>query len=153
MVEDNPDDELLTLDALRTAGLSPGGVPCEIVVTRDGVEALEFLFADGVHAGRDQHRQPCLVLLDLKLPKLSGFDVLTRMRADHRTHLTPVVLLTSSSQEEDMIRGYASGANSFVRKPVQFEHFINAMRSLGQYWLSVNEVPSQQEGRSHGNSS
>lgn len=153
MVEDNPDDELLTLDALRSAGLPSSESKCEIVVTRDGVEALEYLFADGAWAGRDQRRQPCLVLLDLKLPKLSGFDVLNRIRADKRTRLMPVVLLTSSSQEEDMIRGYSSGANSFVRKPVQFERFIDAMRSLGQYWLTVNEVPAREEARSHGNSS
>jgi len=136
MVEDNPDDELLTLDALQSSGTK-----CEIVVTRDGAEALEYLFANGAYAGRNRHEQPCLVLLDLKLPKLSGFDVLNRMREDGRTRLLPVVLLTSSSQDEDMIRGYASGANSFVRKPVQFEHFVEAMRSLGQYWLTVNEVP------------
>ncbi len=136
MVEDNPDDELLTLDALRATG-----TPCEIVVARDGVEALEYLFASGSHAGRDIKAQPAVVLLDLKLPKLSGFDVLKRIRGDARTRLTPVVLLTSSSQTEDMIRGYESGANSFVRKPVQFERFLEAMQNLGQYWLSVNEIP------------
>jgi two-component system response regulator len=137
MVEDNPDDELLTLDALQTVGTS-----CEIAVTRDGAEAIDYLFREGAYAGRD-HAQPCLVLLDLKLPKLSGFDVLDRIRADDRTRLTPVVLLTASSQDEDMIRGYSSGANSFVRKPVQFERFLEAMRSIGQYWLTVNEVPSR----------
>jgi two-component system, response regulator len=136
VVEDNPDDELLTLDALRSAG-----TPCEVAVTRDGVEALDYLFADGAYAGRDQHLQPCLVLLDVKLPKLSGFDVLNRIRSDERTKLMPVVLLTSSSQDEDMIRGYSSGANSYVRKPVQFEPFLDAIRSLGKYWLVVNEVP------------
>jgi two-component system response regulator len=136
MVEDNPDDELLALDALRTTGAQ-----CEIVVTRDGVEALDYLFADGAYAGRDQGLQPCVVLLDLKLPKLSGFDVLNRIRADERTRLMPVVLLTSSSQNEDMERGYGAGANSFVRKPVQFDHFLDAMRTLGQYWLTVNEIP------------
>ncbi len=136
MVEDNPDDELLTLDALRTAG-----TPCDIAVTRDGVEALEYLFAQGAYSGRDRKAEPCLVLLDLKLPKLSGFEVLQRIRADERTRLMPVVLLTSSSQDEDMVRGYESGANSFVRKPVQFDRFIDAMRQLGQYWLTVNENP------------
>jgi two-component system response regulator len=136
MVEDNPDDELLTLDALRSAGTA-----CEIAVVRDGAEAIEFLFADGSHAGRDPDLQPCLVLLDLKLPKLSGFDVLNRIRSDERTRLMPVVLLTSSSQDEDMVRGYASGANSFVRKPVKYEHFLDSMRSLGQYWLEVNQIP------------
>ena len=136
MVEDNPDDELLTLDALRSAD-----TPCEIVVTRDGVEALEYLFADGSYLGREG-LQPCVVLLDLKLPKLSGFEVLQRIRSDERTRFMPVVLLTSSSQDEDMIRGYSAGANSFVRKPVQFERFLEAMRSLGQYWLTVNEIPT-----------
>jgi two-component system response regulator len=150
-VEDNPDDELLTLDALKSAGLDGPGNKCDIVVTRNGVEALEYLFADGTYAGRDQQRQPCLVLLDLKLPKLGGFEVLARIRADKRTRLMPVVLLTSSSQEEDMIRGYSSGANSFVRKPVHFERFIDAMRSLGQYWVNVNEVPSRERARSYGN--
>jgi two-component system response regulator len=153
MVEDNPDDELLTLDALKSAGLDSPEIQYEIAVTRDGAEAMDFLFADGAYAGRDPGRQPCLVLLDLKLPKLSGFEVLARMRADRRTRLTPVVLLTSSSQEEDMIRGYTSGANSFVRKPVRFDRFIDAMRSLGEYWLMVNEVPAREEARSHGNSS
>ena len=108
MVEDNPDDELLTLDALRTTG-----TPCEIAIARDGVEALEYLFADGAYAGRDQAVQPCLVLLDLKLPKLSGFDVLDRMRSDQRTKFVPVVLLTSSSQDEDMIRGYSLRREQF----------------------------------------
>ena len=136
IVEDNPDDELLALDALRTTR-----TPCKVVVTRDGVEALDYLFADGAYAGRDQSVQPSLVLLDLKLPKLSGFDVLKRIRSDDRTRFTPVVLLTSSSQDEDMIRGYTAGANSFVRKAVKYESFLDAMRNLGQYWLEVNEIP------------
>jgi two-component system, response regulator len=136
MVEDNPDDELLTLDALRKAD-----TPCEIAITRDGAEALEYLFADGAYAGRDPNVQPCVVLLDLKLPKLSGFDVLARIRADRRTRWMPVVLLTSSSEEEDIVRGYASGANGFVRKPVEFARFLEAMRHLGGYWLNVNQVP------------
>jgi two-component system response regulator len=136
MVEDNPDDELLTLDALRKAETS-----CEIAITRDGPEALDYLFADGAHAGRDLNVQPCVVLLDLKLPKISGFDVLARIRADRRTRWMPVVLLTSSSEEEDIVRGYASGANSFVRKPVDFDSFLKSMRHLGEYWLTVNQVP------------
>jgi two-component system response regulator len=131
LVEDNLDDELLALDALRTAGMD-----CEIVVARDGVEALDFLL------GREA-RQPNLVMLDLKLPKVSGFEILQRIRADERTRLVPVVLLTSSSQEEDMVRGYAEGANSYVRKPVQFEDFLSAVGSLGQYWMSINEVPGR----------
>jgi two-component system response regulator len=135
LVEDNPDDEVLTLDALRS-----GGATCEIVVVRDGSEALDYLYATGNFSGRDVRSQPCLVLLDLKLPKLSGFDVLHRIRTDERTRLMPVVLLTSSSQEEDIVRGYASGANSFVRKPVRFESFMESVRSLGQYWVLVNEV-------------
>jgi two-component system response regulator len=130
-VEDNQDDELLTLEALRA-----GGVNCEIAVARDGAEALDFLFG-GVQ------RQPTFVLLDLKLPKVSGFEVLRKIRENNRTRLTPVVLLTSSSQEEDMICGYSAGANSFVRKPVQFECFLDAVRRLGQYWLNVNETPER----------
>jgi two-component system, response regulator len=137
LVEDNPDDELLTLDALRTSG-----TPCEIAVTRDGAEALDFLLSKGAYAGRDPRADPCMVLLDLKLPKLSGFDVLEHIRANERTRLMPVVLLTSSSQDEDMVRGYASGANSVIRKPVKFDHFVEAMRSIGRYWLTVNQVPS-----------
>jgi two-component system, response regulator len=137
-VEDNRDDELLTLDALKATGAE-----CEIVVARDGVEALEFLFGNGAHARRDAHDLPAFVLLDVKLPKLSGFEVLQRIRNDKRTQLLPVVLLTSSSQEEDMVRGYSVGANSFVRKPVQFESFMDAVGSLGQYWLTVNEMPPQ----------
>jgi two-component system response regulator len=138
LVEDNPDDELLTLDALRG-----GGLDCEIVVARDGEEALEYLFGSGAWAGRDTRVQPGLVLLDLKLPKLGGFEVLERIRADQRTRIMPVVLLTTSSQDEDMARGYRGGANSFVRKPVQFAKFVDAVRQLGQYWLLVNEVPAR----------
>ena len=134
-MEDNPDDELLTLDALRSAGTE-----CELIVTRDGAEAIEYLFRDGAHAARDT-AMPAVVLLDLKLPKISGFEVLKKIREDHRTRLMPVVLLTSSSQEEDMVRGYSEGANSFVRKPVRFETFMEAVRSLGQYWIAVNEIP------------
>jgi two-component system, response regulator len=136
LVEDNADDELLTLDVLRD-----GRLDCEVVVTRDGEEALEYLFAAGAWAGRDTRVQPDLILLDLKLPKLSGFEVLTRVRTDERTRITPVVLLTTSSQDDDMARGYSCGANSFVRKPVQFAKFEEALRHLGQYWLLVNEVP------------
>jgi two-component system, response regulator len=137
LVEDNPDDELLTLDVLHESRLD-----CSIAVTRDGEEALDYLFGAGAWAGRDTRVQPGLVLLDLKLPKLSGFDVLTRIRADQRTEIVPVVLLTTSSQDEDMVRGYKCGANSFVRKPVQFDKFSEALRQLGQYWLQVNEMPA-----------
>ena len=134
-MEDNPDDELLTLDALRSAGTE-----CELIVTRDGAEAIEYLFRGGAHAARDP-AMPSVVLLDLKLPKISGFEVLKKIREDHRTKLMPVVLLTSSSQQEDMVRGYSGGANSFVRKPVRFESFMETVRSLGQYWVAVNEIP------------
>ncbi len=137
LVEDNPDDELLTLDVLHESRLD-----CSIVVTRDGAEALEYLFGTGAWAGRDTRVQPDLVLLDLKLPKLSGFDVLDRVRADQRTCIVPVVLLTTSSQDEDMVRGYKCGANSFVRKPVQFDKFGEALRQLGRYWLLINQVPA-----------
>ena len=137
IVEDNPDDELLTLDALRSATS-----PCDIAITRDGAEAIDYLFRAGAHRDRDPSVKPCVILLDLKLPKLSGLDVLKRIRADERTRFLPVVLLTSSSQEEDMIRAYSYGANSYVRKPVQFERFVDAVRNLGQYWLTVNEVPA-----------
>ena len=136
VVEDNPDDELLTLDALRG-----GKKDCEVIVTRDGEEALEYLFGSGAWAGRDTRVQPTLMLLDLKLPKLGGFEVLERVRADERTRIVPVVLLTTSSQDEDMVRGYLGGANSFVRKPVEFARFGEALRQLGQYWLLINELP------------
>jgi two-component system, response regulator len=134
VVEDNPDDEELTLRALRQ-----GKIANEIVVLRDGSEALEFLFCTGKYEGRDAARMPAAVLLDLKLPKLSGLDVLQRMRADPRTRLIPVVILTSSSEDEDMLRSYELGANSYVRKPVEFSAFATAVGQLGIYWLLLNE--------------
>jgi CheY-like chemotaxis protein len=134
LVEDNPDDELLTLEALK------GGLQTEIVVARDGAEALDYLFATGAWEKRDSRAQPALVLLDLKLPKFSGFEVLTRIRSDERTRLIPVVLLTSSTEDEDKVRGYLSGANSFVSKPVQFERFGDAVRQLGAYWMVINQT-------------
>ena len=136
MVEDNPDDELLTLDALRS-----GGTDCDIAIVRDGAEAVDYLFRTGSWAQRDSGLDPSLVLLDLKLPKLSGFDVLERIRGSEYTRILPVVLLTSSSQDEDMVRGYLSGANSYVRKPVDFERFVKAVQELGQYWLHINQIP------------
>jgi CheY-like chemotaxis protein len=136
IVEDNPDDEEFTLRALRRAKVTN-----EIVVTRDGSEALDWLYGTGVHAGRDTTVAPTVVLLDLKLPKLSGIDVLKRMRAEESTRFIPVVVLTSSSEDEDMLRSYASGANSYVRKPVEFADFANAVAQLGIYWLLVNEPP------------
>jgi two-component system response regulator len=127
LVEDNPDDEFLTRDALRT-----GGVLHDVVVVRDGAEAVDWIFAS-------QAATPDLVLLDLKLPKMSGFDVLERIRSDTRTRGLPVVILTSSSELQDIQRSYAIGANSYVRKPVNFAEFVRAVQALGVYWLTVNE--------------
>lgn len=136
MVEDNPDDEEMTLRSLSQAGIAN-----EVQVVRDGVEALDFLFGTGPFAGRDTARMPAVVLLDLKLPKLNGIDVLTRMRQHELTHTTPVVILTSSSEDEDMARSYASGANSYVRKPVIFADFANVVSQLGLYWMLLNQIP------------
>jgi two-component system, response regulator len=134
LVEDNADDEELTLRALRQAKVAN-----DIAVVRDGGEALEFLFGEGRHAGRDVAKMPGVVLLDLKLPKLSGLDVLQRLRADERTKLLPVVILTSSSEEEDMLKSYRFGANSYVRKPVEFSAFVSAVSQLGIYWVLLNQ--------------
>jgi two-component system response regulator len=112
-----------------------------VVVARDGVAALDYLFGTGAHAGRDTSEMPAVIMLDLKLPKLGGLPVLERIRADPRTELLPVVILTSSSEEEDMIASYKRGANSYVRKPVEFDQFSTAVRQLGLYWLLLNEAP------------
>ena len=136
LVEDNPDDEALTLRALTKANVRNA-----VVVARDGVEALDYLFATGAHAGRDRRQVPELVLLDLKLPKVDGLEVLRRLRADADTRLLPVVILTSSNAERDLIDGYSLGANSYVRKPVDFGQFAEAVRQLGLYWLVVNQPP------------
>jgi two-component system response regulator len=136
LVEDNPDDELLTLRALRK-----NGVTGEVVVARDGVEALDYLFGTGAHAGRDTNVMPQLILLDLNLPKIDGLEVLRRLRADERTRLLPVVILTSSREQKDMLEGYGLGANSYVRKPVNFEQFVRAVEQLKLYWLILNESP------------
>jgi two-component system response regulator len=136
LVEDNPDDEELTLLALKESNILN-----EVVVTRDGAEALEYLFGAGKYAGRDAPQLPQLILLDLKLPKLGGLEVLERLRADPRTGLIPVVILTSSSEEEDIAASYRLGANSYVRKPVEFHHFADAVKQLGLYWLLINEAP------------
>ena len=139
LVEDNADDEELTTRALRQAKIAN-----EIVVARDGAEALDFLFGEGAHAGRDVSRTPAVILLDLKLPKLSGLDVLNRLRADPRTRLIPTVILTSSSEDEDMLKSYQLGANSYVRKPVDFGQFAVAVSQLGIYWLLLNQpVPAR----------
>jgi two-component system response regulator len=136
LVEDNADDEKLTLRALRKNNISN-----EVVVARDGAEALDYLFATGPHLGRNLNIMPQVILLDLKLPKLDGLEVLRRMRADDRTKLLPVVILTSSNEEKDRIDGYGLGANSFVRKPVDFNQFSEAARQLGLYWLVLNQPP------------
>ena len=136
LVEDNPDDELLTLRALKK-----NGVLNEVVVARDGVEALDYLFASGDHVGRDTGVMPQLILLDLKLPRVDGLEVLKRLRSDERTRLLPVVILTSSKEQQDMLDGYGLGANSYVRKPVNFEQFVKAVEQLKLYWLVLNEAP------------
>jgi len=136
LVEDNPDDELLALRALRK-----NNVPNEVVVAHDGVEALDYLFASGPHAGRDTSAMPRLILLDLKLPKVNGLEVLKRLRSDERTRLVPVVILTSSKERKDMLDSYGFGANSYVRKPVNFEQFLRAVEQLMLYWLGLNEAP------------
>lgn len=136
LVEDNPDDEELTLLSLRKNNLAH-----DIVVVRDGVEAIDFLFGNGQYASRDVSHPPTVILLDLKLPKLDGLGVLKRLRADPRTHTLPVVVLTSSSQDADVIASYNLGANSYVRKPVEFGAFVEAVSSLGLYWVLLNRPP------------
>lgn len=136
LVEDNPDDVALTLRALRAHRVAN-----EVVVAEDGVEALDYLFGEGKYAGRDVRDLPVVVLLDLKLPRVDGLEVLRRVRADERTRLVPVVILTSSREEQDLVASYASGANSYVRKPVDFNQFVEAVRQLGLYWLLLNEPP------------
>lgn len=136
LVEDNVDDQDLTLRALNA-----NNILNEVVVVQDGAEALDYLFAQGKHEGRDPAATPQIVLLDLNLPKIDGLEVLRRMRADERTRLTPVVILTSSKEERDVVAGYGSGANSYVRKPVDFGEFSEAVRQLGLYWLLLNELP------------
>ncbi len=134
LVEDNPDDVELTLRALKQYNIKN-----EINVVRDGAEALDYLFATGAYADRDTTAMPAVVILDLKLPKVDGLEVLQRMRADERTKLVPVVVLTSSKEEQDMVNSYKFGANSYVRKPVDFTRFVEAARQLGLYWLVINE--------------
>jgi CheY-like chemotaxis protein len=136
LVEDNPDDVDLTLRAFRKSNLLN-----EVVVTKDGVEALDYLFGAGAYAGRDTSVSPQVVLLDLKLPRLNGLEVLRRLRADERTQLLPVIVLTTSNEEQDMVESYRLGANSYVRKPVDFTQFMEAVKQLGLYWLVLNEQP------------
>jgi two-component system response regulator len=140
LVEDNDDDVELTLRALRR-----NRVANRVDVVRDGAEALDYLFATGSHVGRDVRDAPSLVLLDLKLPKVGGLEVLERLRADPRTHRLPVVILTSSNVESDLARSYDLGANSYIRKPVDFTQFMEAVNQLGLYWLVLNETPPSGE--------
>lgn len=136
LVEDNPDDEALAIRALKRHHISN-----EIVVAHDGVEALDYLFATGIYAGRDIGIKPTVVLLDLKLPRVDGLEVLRRLRSDERTKLLPVVVLTTSNEEQDMLNSYSLGCNSYIRKPVDFLQFSEAIRQLGMYWLLMNEPP------------
>ncbi|GBE05824.1 MAG TPA: response regulator [Nitrospirae bacterium] len=141
LVEDNPDDVELTLRALKK-----NNILNSVTVARDGVEALDYLFATGAYSGRDVKKLPTVVLLDLKLPKIDGMEVLKSIRSDDRTKLLPVVILTSSKEEKDLINGYKLGANSYIQKPVDFEQFTEAVRQLGLYWLLLNEPPPIEKG-------
>lgn len=136
LVEDNPDDEFLTLKALKKNNLAN-----DVVVARDGVEALDYLFGTGIYEGRDTSVMPEVMLLDLKLPKVSGLEVLKIMRNDPRTKLVPVVVLTSSIEERDLVESYQLGANSYVRKPVDFVEFTQAVKQLDLYWMVLNQLP------------
>jgi len=136
LVEDNPDDEELTLRALRQAKIAN-----DVLVARDGSEAIDYLFGTGAYAGRNPAELPAVVLLDLKLPKMSGLDVLKRVRSDPLTRILPIVVLTSSSEDEDMLKSYECGANSYVRKPVEFAAFAAAVAQLGVYWMLLNQAP------------
>lgn len=136
LVEDNPDDVDLTLRAFKKSNIAN-----EVVVARDGAEALDYLRGEGQFAGRDTNEQPAIVLLDLKLPKVDGLEVLRQIRDDERNRLLRVVILTSSREEQDLARGYSLGANSYIRKPVDFIQFTEAVRQLGLYWLVLNEPP------------
>ena len=141
LVEDNRDDEALTLRALRKSRITN-----EVIVVRDGAEALEYLFGTGRYQGRDTTVMPDLVLLDLKLPKIDGLEVLRRLRASEGTRALPVVILTSSAEEQDVLKSYGLGANSYIRKPVDFDEFTEAARQLGVYWLVLNQGPPKQRG-------
>jgi two-component system response regulator len=136
LVEDNPDDEALTIRALKKNNIANS-----VEIARDGAAALDYLFGTGAYAGRDASSLPQIVLLDLKLPKLDGLEVLKRIRADERTRLLPVIVLTSSKEDQDLLSSYTNGANSYIRKPVDFVQFTEAVRQLGLYWLVLNETP------------
>jgi len=136
LVEDNPDDVELTLRAFKK-----NNILNRVIVAKDGVEALDILFGTGTYAGRELKDLPVVILLDLKLPKIDGMEVLKRIRQDNRTKLIPVVILTSSAEPKDVVNGYSRGANGYVRKPVEFGQFVEAMRNLGLFWLLWNEPP------------
>lgn len=141
LVEDNPDDEVLALRAFRKNGITN-----EVIVARDGAEALDYIFATGQYVGRPYCKMPELILLDLNLPKVDGLEVLRRLQADERTRHLPVVVLSSSDEEHDILESYKRGANSYIRKPVDFKEFSKAMYHLGQYWLAWNIAPSLKAG-------
>lgn len=136
LVEDNATDEKLAVRAFKRCGMTS-----ELVIVRDGAEALDYLFATGAHEGRDAHDTPALVLLDLRLPRIGGLDVLARLRADDRTRMVPVVILSTSNEPDDVARGYALGANAYLRKPIDFDQFVDAARALDTFWLRLNEPP------------
>jgi CheY-like chemotaxis protein len=136
LAEDNPDDVALTMRALKKSKIMN-----EVVVAQDGVEALDYLFGTGKYAGRDVRALPQVVLLDLKMPRMDGLEVLQRVRSDERTKLLPVVVLTTSSEDKDRVESYKLGANSYIRKPVDFNQFVEAVQQLGLYWLVLNEAP------------
>ncbi len=136
LVEDNPDDEVLTLRAIKKKRIAN-----PVVVVRDGREALDYLFCEGIYRDRDPRDLPAVVLLDLKLPKVDGLEVLRILRSNPMTRLVPIVVLTTSNEEQDIVKSYSSGANSYVRKPVDFEQFTEAVGQLGMYWLLINEPP------------
>jgi CheY-like chemotaxis protein len=136
LVEDNPDDEELTLLAFEQSAIAN-----EVVVAHDGVEALDYLFSTGMYADRNPSLMPALILLDLQLPRINGLEVLQRLRADNRTKLIPVVILTTSNEQQDLINSYSLGCNSYIRKPVDYDQFITAVQQLGMYWLLINEPP------------
>jgi two-component system response regulator len=141
LVEDNPTDEKLTIRAFKKSGLAN-----EIVIVRDGAEALDYLFATGNYEGRDPSVLPAVILLDLKLPRIDGLEVLRRVRADERTKSVPVVILTASKESEDIAQGYSLGANAYVRKPVDFAEFAETAKTLGLFWLLLNEPPPARKG-------
>ena len=145
LVEDNPDDEELTRVAFQESRIAN-----ELMVTRDGAEALDYIFGTGSFAGRDLNVMPSVILLDLKLPKVDGLEVLRRLRSEEPTKRIPVVILTSSKEQEDVVRSYDLGANSYVRKPVDFIQFLDAAKNLGLYWLVLNEPASLVRGHGAG---